>query len=141
MPIAPGLLPAMQDGAKKAGRITPPLIAHAPICVHDNLEEGRSASRDQLDRYPTLPLYQEMFAASGHPEARNGSWSDGMLDDVVFIGDEETVTFKLKRLFDLGATEIIAHPVVAGADQAQSLQRTLKLLATLCKRLDEHNEF
>src|SRR5918993_527802 len=29
-------LPAMQAGAKKAGRPVPPLIAHAPVCVHDN---------------------------------------------------------------------------------------------------------
>ena len=134
-------LPSLELGAQQAGRATPPLVAHAPVCVHDNLEEGRIASREQLARYPKSPLYQEMFAESGHPEARNGLWSDGMLDDVVFIGDEETVTFKLKRLFDLGATEIIAHPVVAGGDPTQSLQRTLNLLASLCKRLDEQNEF
>ena len=27
-------LPAMEKGAKEAGRPTPPLIAHAPVCVH-----------------------------------------------------------------------------------------------------------
>ncbi len=32
-------LPAMQAGADKAGRPVPPLIAHAPVCVHENAEE------------------------------------------------------------------------------------------------------
>jgi hypothetical protein len=29
-------LPAMHAGAERAGRPVPPLIAHAPVCVHDN---------------------------------------------------------------------------------------------------------
>ena len=39
--ICPGVylrdvaLPAMEAGAQRAGRETPPLIAHAPVCVHE----------------------------------------------------------------------------------------------------------
>ena len=107
-------LPAMQEGAARADRPVPPLIAHVPVCVHENPDEVRDAARQQLSNYPRSPFYQEMFAASGHPEARDGVWSDGMLEDVVFSGSEEDVAGRLRELFEWGATEILAHPVTAG---------------------------
>ena len=128
-------IPAMQAGAKKAGRDTPPLIAHAPVCVHDKPDEARAAAKEQLANYPKSPFYQQMFAASGHPEAANGEWSDGMLDDVVFIGDEEQVANRLRELLSWGATEIIAHPVLAGQDREASLRRTLELVAAVDRTL------
>ena len=128
-------LPAMQEGAKKAGRDTPPLIAHAPVCVHDKPDEARAAAKEQLAMYPRSPFYQQMFVASGHPEATSGEWSDGMVDDVVFIGDEEQVANRLKELLSWGATEIIAHPVLAGQDREASLRRTLELVAAVDRTL------
>ena len=124
-------LPEMRRGAEKAGRETPPLIAHAPVCVHENLEEVQEAARGQLANYPRSPFYQEMFAASGHPEARDGTWSAGMIEDVVLSGDEETVAGRLRELFDWGATEILAHPISAGADAQGSVERSLNLIATV----------
>ena len=35
----------MKAGAQQAGRQVPPLIAHAPVCVHDNADEVRAAVR------------------------------------------------------------------------------------------------
>ncbi len=124
-------LPAMRQGAANAGRETPPLIAHAPVCVHENRAEVNAAARQQLANYPRSPFYQEMFAASGHPEAREGAWSDGMLAAVVFSGDEETVAGRLRELFDWGATEILAHPITAGSDPQASMQRSLNLIAAV----------
>ena len=128
-------LPAMQEGADRADRPVPPLIAHVPVCVHDNPDEVREASRQQLSNYPRSPFYQEMFAASGHPEARDGVWSDGMLEDVVFSGSEEDVAGRLRELFDWGATEILAHPVTAGGDPQASMNRNLNLIATVTQGL------
>ena len=124
-------LPAMQEGAARADRPVPPLIAHVPVCVHDNPDEVRNAARQQLSNYPRSPFYQEMFAASGHPEARDGVWSDGMLEDVVFSGSEEDVAGRLRELFEWGATEILAHPVTAGGDSQASMNRNLNLIATV----------
>ncbi|MDE2842936.1 MAG: LLM class flavin-dependent oxidoreductase [Chloroflexota bacterium] len=124
-------LPEMQRGAESAGREVPPLVAHAPVCVHDNPDEVREAARSQLANYPRSPFYQEMFAASGHPEARESAWSDGMIEDVVLSGDEETVAGRLRELFDWGATEILAHPISAGGDSQASVERSLNLIATV----------
>jgi F420-dependent oxidoreductase-like protein len=124
-------LPEMQRGAERAGRSVPPLVAHAPVCVHENAEEVREAAKAQLSNYPRSPFYQEMFAASGHPEAREGAWSDGMIEDVVLAGDEETVAGRIRELFDWGATEILAHPITAGGDTQGSIERSLNLIATV----------
>jgi len=121
-------IPAMKKGADEAGRPIPPLIAHVPICVHDNLDEVRAAMREQFG-HPGLPYYQNMLIAAGHPEAKEGKWSDAMIEDVAILGDEETATQKIQELLDMGATEILASPIIAGGDRAASLERTTKLLA------------
>jgi len=129
-------VPAMQKGAQGAGRSVPPLITHAPVCVHDNPEEVRSASREQLSTYPRAPFYQRMFAAAGYPEAKETEgWSDGMLDAVVLSGTEETVAGRLRELFDWGSDEILVSVVTAGTDRAGSWDRTVRLLAQASKTL------
>lgn len=120
-------LPAMEQGAKAAGRPVPPLIAHAPVCVHDNPEEVRAAVRAQIMN-PRLPYYQRMLVAAGYPEATDGNWSDAMIDGVVIWGDEETAAQGIQELFAMGATEVLASPITAGADPEASLERTIKLL-------------
>jgi len=41
----------------------------------------------------------------------------------------------LKELLSWGATEIIAHPVLAGQDREASLRRTLELVAAVDRTL------
>jgi len=120
-------LPAMQAGAERVGRPVPPLIAHAPVCVHDNAEEVRTAVREQIQN-PRLPFYRQMLIAAGFPEATDGTWSDAMIDAVVLWGNEDRVTERLHGLFAYGATEILASPVLAGRDRAASFDRTMRLL-------------
>jgi alkanesulfonate monooxygenase SsuD/methylene tetrahydromethanopterin reductase-like flavin-dependent oxidoreductase (luciferase family) len=125
-------LPAMQAGAGRAGRPVPPLIAHAPVCVHDSAEEVRAAVREQIMN-PRLPFYQKMLIAAGFPEAENGTWSDRMIDAGVLWGDETRVTERLHELFAWGATEILATPVLAGRDRTASLERTMRLLGRVAQ--------
>jgi F420-dependent oxidoreductase-like protein len=127
-------LPAMHAGAERAGRPVPPLIAHAPVCVHDNAAEVYAAVREQIMN-PRLPFYQRMLIAAGFPEAENGTWSDRMIDAVVLWGNETRVTERLRELFAWGATEILVSPVLAGADRGASLDRTMRLLGQAAQSL------
>ena len=120
-------LPAMEAGAQQAGRETPPLIAHAPVCVHDNPDEVRAAVRQQIMN-PRLPYYQRMLVAAGYPEATEGTWSDAMIDGAVIWGDEGQCLERIQEWLSFGATEILASPVVAGPDSEASLDRTMRLL-------------
>ncbi|MBI3015054.1 MAG: LLM class flavin-dependent oxidoreductase [Candidatus Tectomicrobia bacterium] len=128
-------LPAMKEGARKAERDTPPLVAHVPVCVHDNLREVRAVAREQMVYYPKLPFYQQMFVDAGYPEAKEGAWSDRLLDAVVAMGKEEQVAGKLRELLAWGATEIIAMPITAGPQRDASMRRTLSCLAEVSKTL------
>ena len=125
-------VPALQRGADRAGRAVPPLIAHAPVCVHDNPDEVRAAAREQLANYPRSPFYQAMFAEAGFPEAgATEGWSDAMIEAVVLSGSEERVRERIAGMFELGASEIIVSIVTAEEDTAASRERTLSLLAEI----------
>ncbi len=126
-------LPAMRAGAAQARRPAPPLLAHAPVCVHDKPGEVYEAARQQLANYVRLPFYLNMLAAAGFPEAAQGTWSDRMVDAVVLSGDETQVAERLHKLFSIGATEILVSPVAAGGDRTASLERTLQLVAEVAK--------
>jgi len=112
-------LPAMQEGAKRAGRETPDLVAHAPVCVSTDAGAVREAARKQLGFYPRLPFYAQMFVDAGYPEAKELSgWSDGMVDAVVLWGDAETVRERVRGLVDYGVSQVIAHPIIVGDTEA-----------------------
>ena len=130
-------LPAMETGARSAGRsVVPPLVAHAPVCVHDDPDEVRAASRKQLAGYPRLPFYASMFANAGFPEAeQTHAWSNPMLDAVVISGNEETVAARLRQVLSWGATELLVSVITAGDNRTASWERTVRTLAEAGKAL------
>ena len=125
-------LPAMRAGAEQAGRPVPPLIAHAPVCVHDDRGEVHAAVREQIAS-PRQPFYQRMLAAAGFPEAAQGTWSDAMIDAVVLSGDEAQVAERLQELFSFGASEVLVSAIPAGEDPAASTERTMGLLGQIAR--------
>ena len=125
----------MKEGADRAGRPVPRLIAHAPVCVRDDPEEAPAAIRRQFGNFARSPFYQQMFIAAGYPETLEGEWSDAMVEAVALYGDESTVSEKVQGLLDIGATEVMASPVPAGDNPTASLDRTLWLVAQAGKSL------
>jgi alkanesulfonate monooxygenase SsuD/methylene tetrahydromethanopterin reductase-like flavin-dependent oxidoreductase (luciferase family) len=126
-------LPALKRGADGASRPVPPLVAHAPVCVHDHAEEARAAVRQQFGGFARAPFYQNMFRAAGFPEVSQETWSDAMTDAVALWGDEARVAEGIAGLFALGAAELLVSPVPAGNDRAASLDRTLRLLSQVAQ--------
>src|SRR5262249_21252677 len=94
-----GTWPCQPCGWVPSAPAVPSLIAHAPVCVHDNAAEMRTAVREQFQTYPRLPFYRQMLIAAGFPEAADGTWSDAMIDTVVLWGNEACVTERLHDLF------------------------------------------
>ena len=85
-------LPAMQRGAEQANRPIPPLIAHVPVCVHDDPGEAREAIATQFRGFAKSALLpehvQQRRVSRGNGE---GVWSPGMVDAVAVSGSEEQV--------------------------------------------------
>ena len=129
-------LPALRRGADAAGRETPPLIAHAPVCIHDNAAAVRAAVQQQLANYPRLPYYQRMWAAAGYPEAAEETWSDGMIEATVLTGDADAVGAKMTAMLDMGISELLITPVTAGDDPAAAMDETINLLGQVAQSLN-----
>ncbi len=125
-------LPAMERGAKTARRKRPRLIAHAFVALTTDPKALQQGIEESLTYYPKLRNYQEMFVASGHPEARNGGWSDQMVEAVVLHGDDAACAKKVDAFLETsGCEELILSVLATGADRAASLQRTLAWIGKL----------
>lgn len=121
-------LPAIARGAARAGRETPPLIAHVPIMVSEDRDAVRALARRQLGNYASVPFYLAMFHAAGFPEATDG-YSDAMLDDLVVSGTEQQVVARLSQMVEAGCGEILAHPLLDPADRAGSIESAFHAVA------------
>lgn len=128
-------LPAMRRGSDQAGRETPPLIAHAPVCISANPDATRLAVQQQLSNYPRLPFYQQMWAAAGYPEAAEETWSDGMIAATVLAGDADTVGEHMAAMLNMGIAELLVTPVTAGDDPVADLEQTVSLLGKVAQSL------
>ena len=126
-------LPALARGAESAGRPTPPLIAHAPVCVTDDLDAARDGVRARLGYFPSIPFYANMFAEAGFPGSPDSGWTNEMLDQALIAGDEDAVAERISTIIEWGATEILATPIPCGDDPDATEERTIKLLAQIQK--------
>ena len=128
-------LPAIRRGADRAGRPTPPLIAHVPIMVSEDREAVRALARQQLGNYANVPFYLAMFREAGFPEASAG-YSDAMLDDLIVSGSTEEVVARLCRMIEEGCGEVLAHPLLVPGDRAGSIERAFHAVALAHQRVN-----
>ena len=120
-------LPALRRGAEAAGRAPPPLVAHVPIAVEENIEVVREATRRQIGGYAQIPFYRAMFEAAGFPRVSEGV-TDDLVDALVIHGDEEQVAHGLVELLESGMGEVLAMPLL-GDDRAASIERGFAAVA------------
>jgi alkanesulfonate monooxygenase SsuD/methylene tetrahydromethanopterin reductase-like flavin-dependent oxidoreductase (luciferase family) len=123
-------VPAIRDGAAAKGRPAPPLIAHVPVAVSEDVEAVRKAAARQIGFYPRVPFYSQMFQDAGFPEAREGQLSGRMVDALVIHGSAEEVKERLRQVPAFGASELLAMPILVAGDE-QALPRTLAVLGEL----------
>jgi alkanesulfonate monooxygenase SsuD/methylene tetrahydromethanopterin reductase-like flavin-dependent oxidoreductase (luciferase family) len=102
-------LPAVERGAERAGREAPPIVAHVPVAMTTDREEGRNRARQQLSMYQQVPNYQHMWGAAGMSVTEG--YGDDLLDDLVVSGTEEEVAAALRRRIEAGIGEVLAAPL------------------------------
>ncbi|HEY0607024.1 MAG TPA: LLM class flavin-dependent oxidoreductase, partial [Herpetosiphonaceae bacterium] len=122
-------LPAMQAGARAAGRPVPPLVAHVWVSLNRDTDAVRQAARKALAYYPRLPFYANMFAAAGYP-VENGEASDALIDSLVVMGDNDSVAARLQELLDSGLDELLLTSAPVG-DEAEERARLFELIGQL----------
>lgn len=126
-------IPALNEGAQKAGRTAPPpAIVHVPIAVSDDTDAVYEAAKKQVGFYQRIPFYKAMWLEAGFPEAEGPEFSRNMFDALVVSGNEQQVEERLRQLPSFGASEIIAMPLLV-ADDPDVAQRTTRLLGELAQ--------
>jgi alkanesulfonate monooxygenase SsuD/methylene tetrahydromethanopterin reductase-like flavin-dependent oxidoreductase (luciferase family) len=125
-------LPALERGSARQGRARPGLIAHAFLALTSDPAQLQQGVNEFLPHYPRLTNYQEMFAAAGYPEARQGSWSAAMIEAVVLHGTDDECREKLETFMRTsGCEEIILSIMLVGTDRDAALQRALQWVGAL----------
>lgn len=122
--------PALDRG--KAGGAQPRLIGHAFVALGADAWSLEAAAQEFLVHYPKLTNYQEMFAAAGFGEARQGGWSQAMLDAVVLHGDEAQCARKVDEFLNIsGCDQLILSVMPTGENRIASIERTLRWIGGL----------
>lgn len=121
-------LPALQEGADRAERERPPLIAHVPVAVSSDRDAARDAFRAQFPIYSKLPFYVAMFADAGLPVTASGEMTDALVDNLAVSGDAAEIRSRLQAIRAQGIDELlISHVIVE--DEATELAILSEVLA------------
>jgi len=121
-------LPALQEGADRAGRARPPLTAHIPVAVSTDRDAVRSAFRAQFPVYSKLPFYVAMFEAAGFPVTTAGEMTDQLVDMLLVSGDAGEIKARLNDIRSRGIDELMISHVVVG-DAGAELESLSGILA------------
>jgi F420-dependent oxidoreductase-like protein len=123
-------IPAMKDGAEKAGRSTPRMIAHVPVVMSDDLGKVRNVANPVVSRYARLPFYANMFADAGYPVGPESTVTDDLLDHLVVNGTPETVQQRLASILDTEIDELLVM-LIPGDDPANEEETLSRIIAEL----------
>ncbi len=111
------IVPTIRAAAAEAGRPEPLIGVGLPVCVTSDMDAARAAAAEQYIMYGGLPSYRAMLDREG---------VEGPAD-VAIVGTQSEVRAQVRRLADIGTTELIAAPF----GSAEEIQATVGVLAGL----------
>jgi alkanesulfonate monooxygenase SsuD/methylene tetrahydromethanopterin reductase-like flavin-dependent oxidoreductase (luciferase family) len=120
-------LPALQEGADRAGRDRPRLMVHVPVMVTSDRGEVHRRAGEQLRYYAAAPFYARMFADAGYPLKADGSVTPELIDDLVVSGAPDEIAAQLRHRLDLGFDVLMVNPLRT-EDDAGHEDRLLEIL-------------
>lgn len=122
--------PALEAGAREAGRPTPPLVAHVCVALSTDRDAVMAAGREHLTFYVQAPFYAAMFAAAGYPIPGDLTVPTPLIESLVIMGDDDTVAARLVELLDSGLDELLISNLVIG-DRTEADNRLFRLVGSL----------
>jgi F420-dependent oxidoreductase-like protein len=112
--------PRIDAAAAAAGRPAPRIVVGMPVAICDDAEEGRAQAARIFATYAQIPTYNRILERG----------ADARPENVVLVGDEDTVRARLRRYAELGATDVLAAPFAWGAHKETTFARTRDFLAS-----------
>jgi 5,10-methylenetetrahydromethanopterin reductase len=109
--------PSLRDAAAGAGRAdgSAKVVALLPLSVTDDTDAIRAKAAEDFAIYNTLPSYRAMLDREGFQGP----------EDTVLVGDEATVTDRIKEIRDAGVDELVGSPF---GDDEETVARTRALM-------------
>lgn len=114
------IVPSLRAAAESAGRAAGDVrtVAFLPVAVTDDVDTSKESAARQFRMYNSLPSYRAMLDREGYDTPV----------DAAIVGDEATVTARLRELADAGVDEYVG--IVFDRDAAVR-DRTRELLRKL----------
>jgi F420-dependent oxidoreductase-like protein len=103
--------PALERGARAAGRAAPPLIAHVLVSPRTDRAVVRAAARKALAGYASAPFYQHMFAAAGYPLGPDNAVPDTLIENLVLSGNDDAIVAGIHERLGRGMDELLLNLV------------------------------
>ncbi len=128
--LAEVIVPNLAEGADRAGRAVPPLLAEFPCVLTSDRDAVRQIAATELAVYPMMPFYRAVFEASGIAMA-DAAWNDAMIDATILWGDEDTLAAKIRACFATGADEVVLSPFGVVDDPTSSRADCIRVLADI----------
>ena len=128
--IGDHIVPRITKAADEAGRPRPRVVAGIPValCAGDQVDAARARANQLLGHAEYSPNYERLL---NHGDATD-------VGDLLAAGDEATVTARLRRFRDAGATDLSFRILPIGPDRdarIASRRRTEAFLPTLAAEL------
>lgn len=119
-------LPALAEGASRAGRAAPPLIAHVPVAMTTDRDAALAATTNAFGAYGRLPFYARMFEAAGVPTT-DGHTSPAAIEALAVWGSPDQISNRLADILGEGIGEVyVSHvPVHDEATERGELMAVL----------------
>lgn len=123
-------LPALEEGAKQAGRPVPPLVAHLPVALSTDRQAVFATARKRLGTYGRLPFYRQMFSEAGYPIPEDGTLPEALIDSLVVTGSEQTIATRLRELLS-GRLDELLLLLIPVNNEAQEWSQLAHLIGQL----------
>lgn len=108
--LAEHTVPHLTAAAERAGRPRPRVVASLPVCVTDDAEAAHRLAERLFLIYRSLPNYKAML---DRERADNGG-------DIALIGTEDDIAGAVKRLTDIGVTDLNALVIGSDSEKARA---------------------
>ncbi len=112
------VIPRITTAAREAGCPPPRVIAGMPIAIANDITKAHEVAAKVFQVYRDLPAYRTMLDREGAAEPV----------DVALVGDPATVKGELRRLEDIGVTDLCAFVFHA---EPGAFERTIDFLSSL----------
>jgi 5,10-methylenetetrahydromethanopterin reductase len=111
------VVPVITAAADAAGRPSPRVVCHLPVCVTSDPGNARERAARVFAIYGELPSYRAMLDREGAAGPA----------DVALIGDEDAVGAEVSALAEAGVTDFVAAEYTRGpdGDRTRAFLRTL----------------